>query len=155
VWGGIGGYLATWDPAHKALSWDLAYAWLKRYAGLDVQDPEAASWLAPAGLLGTGWLTIVGRPLAEARELDLGALAALERPGLRATSPAGGLLLQAGARPPLGDLNRMEWPTELAEVAHLLGELVVPEPPAYYGPFSEHGDAAKWLRRLVEPKDFS
>ena len=153
IWSGVGGYLATWHPHLKAQGWDLLYGWARRHVGLDLQDPEAGSWLAPKGLLGTNWLTLIGHRLAQAREIDLEALRAhpFSNP-VTVRSVAGGAVVCAGAAPTLGDLNQLAYPKAYAEVARCLQAHLVEEPPAFWGSFQEEGNSAAWFRRFLDPE---
>ncbi len=155
IWSGIGGYLATWHAHMKAEGWDLLYGWARRYLGLDLQDPEAGSWQAPHGLLGTNWLTLIGNRLAESREIDLAGLRAHAFANDVAVVPVqGGVVVRAGAAPTLGDLNQLVYPSAYAEVARQLQMHFVKGPPAFWGGFHQHGNSAQWFRRLLEPEDW-
>lgn len=149
----VGGFAASWNPHEKPTAFWEIHDWCKRYLGLDVQDADAMAWSALDGLPGTNWITLIGNVLADRARVDLDSLAARTwRHGVKAVRLPHGLLLQAGAAPTLGDVNRGEFPLAYAEVARQLAPAFVNEPPEYWGGFYEHQDTAKWLRRFVEPE---
>jgi len=150
----IGGYAARWNPRFRALAFSQLHRWCRRYLGLDVQVPEEMAWHAPRALPGVNWLTLVGEKLARERDLDLAALAARFKEPVWATDLPSGLLLRAGATPTLGDLNALEWPAAQAEVARALVDLLVEEPPGFWGDFHDLADTGKWFRRLVAPTEW-
>jgi len=151
-WSGIGGWVATWDDGDKATAFRCLLGWCKRSLGLDVQVPDEMARYARAALPGTGWLTLVGSPLAQARAIDLAGLAAQkwETPATVKTLPRG-LLIRAGEVPTLGDLNQLQYPEVYADVAARLAEYLPDGPLLFWGPFSYEDVAVKWLHRLVTP----
>jgi hypothetical protein len=152
---GIGGYVASINGRELATGLDAAYPWTRRLLGLDIQDPETMAWHVPRGLPGSSWLTMIGRQHAEALEIDLDALAKRAWRGEVKVRPlARGVLVRAGEAPSLGDLNRLTYPWEYAEVARALSPHFVAEPPPFLGPrWREEPDrTARWMRRLVDPE---
>ena len=151
----VGGYAARWNPRYRALAFSQLHRWCRRWLGLDVQVPEEMAWHTPRALPGVGWLTLVGEPVARARDLDPAALArARWQHPVRATSLPAGILLRAGRTPTLGDVNALEWPAAYAEVARALGDHLVEEPPAFWGDFHDLRDTDAWFRRLLSPGDW-
>ncbi len=156
VWSFVGGYLATFHPHVRPTAFWCIHAWCRRYLGLDVQDPEQGGQRAATGLLGSSWLTFLGRPLVKALDVDLDALVAPPWKGaVEATSLLGGTLLKAGAAPVLGDLNRMQYPTVYAEVARRLAPLLVQEPPRFPGKFRVEDDVQAWMHRFVDTREWA
>jgi hypothetical protein len=151
---GVGGHLASWNAHEKPTAfWDIR-DWCRRHLGLDVQDPDQMAWHARQRLPGTSWLTLIGDPF----EARADALAAVEtRPGpFTVTRRKHGLLVRAGERPDLGDVNTLTFPAAYAAVARRLAPfLVTGDELEFPGGFVDHGDTGAWLRRFVEPEGWS
>ncbi|WP_342378048.1 DUF3396 domain-containing protein [Myxococcus stipitatus] len=152
----VGGYTARWNMLYPKLAFSEFYLWAQRYLGLDIQDAEEFAPFAPVGLPGSNWLTYLGEPLAKQLEVDL---AALERtawkPPVETLPVRSGLMLRAGARPTMGDLNRFAYPEAYAEVARTLEPYFAAELPEFWGPFTDKQHTGAWLRRLAVAKDWS
>ncbi len=149
---GVGGYSVRWHRGHQRLAFEHFYLWSQRFVGLDAEDPWEAALTAHEGLHGTSWLTHVGTPLADEVGLDLDRLtnAAFSEDvlGIRTKH---GLLLRAGEKPSLGDLNQLDFPTAYAEVARALDQSMAPTPVRFWGYLFEEDRSALWRRRLVDP----
>jgi hypothetical protein len=155
-WSGVGGYAAAWNANRKGPSFWPIHAWCRRYLGLDVQDPDVMAWHARQGLPGTGWLTWIGSPLAEALKIETSALVRRSWKHRVMVEPVErGALVQAGPEPDLGDLNRSQFPTAYADVAQALAPWLLAEPPELWGKFYEEKDTAKWMRRFVDPSEWT
>lgn len=154
-WCGVGGHVATYWQAEKSSAFFRIHDWCRRYLGLDVQDPEAMGWAAPGGLAGTSWLTLIGAPLAEARELDLGQLAEppFENP-VSVLPVRGGAIVRAGDRPTNGDTNSLVYPSAYAEVARRLADHLIEEVPELWGRFWRNQDTTQWFQRLIAPAEW-
>lgn len=152
LWSGIGGYAVRLSRAFRADAFDIAWAWARRYRGIDIQDPERLAWRAREGLPGVNWLTILGRSLAEERGFDVaGALNhRWTDPRIAVEESSGNLLIRAGEHPVVGDSHRFEDPTAYREVASVAQNLLLEEPPEFLGYFSERDSTAKWFRRFVD-----
>lgn len=150
LWSAVGGYLVTWNPIARATAMRDARPWCRRYLGLDVQDPDAMALHARNGLPGTSWLTFIGQRLANRAGIDLPVLVRHRwKHGTRLQEMPTGLLVQAGAAPTPGDLNRLAYPHAYAEVGHRLGPWLVREPPDLWSsPFSED-DSRAWFERFA------
>ncbi|WP_224244450.1 type VI immunity family protein [Hyalangium gracile] len=152
----VGGYVGRWNVLHQGDAFNLFYRWAERYLGLDIQEPEEMATYTPEWLPGSNWLTLVSHRLAQTREFDVSTLRRDSWTQPVEVSVVGkGVLLQAGARPTMGDLNRLAYPEAYAEVARRLDPLFVEEPPEYWGLFTEKGKTRAWLRRLVEAGDWA
>jgi hypothetical protein len=153
---GIGGHLATWNDHEKPTAFWHSYEWCRRYLGLDVQDPDATSRRLMTGVPGTSWLTFIGDGLADALGIDLGALTEHRwTTPVAASKLSRGALLRAGESPELGDRNRLAYPKSYAEVARRLAPHFLADPPEYFGGFIEHRATRKWMRRFVEPSEWT
>ena len=132
----------------RGIAWSLC----KRYLCLDVPDPETHCQYARRGLLGVGWLTFLGRRLADAIEADLEALGK-ERfeDGGRVDELPGGLLFRTGPEPTLGDAHALVYPRAHAEVARRLDALLVAPAPSFHG----EADTTAWRDRFVAPDGWS
>jgi hypothetical protein len=153
VFSALGGHLAVWNERYPTPAFDEIYRLARRYAGLDISDPEGACWLAPSSLPSVSWVTLLGAPLL-ATAPD--AAAALRRRAwanevLVVDAPRGALLVRAGSTPDLGDLNTLRFPHALAEVACALDPWVT-APPKFWGTFREDDAARRWQKRFTEPE---
>lgn len=149
-WCGIGGYVARWNEFEKATAFWQIFKWCRRYLGLDVQDSDRNAWEAIRGLPGSNWLTFIGRPLAEAREIKLGSLQEEPwRAEVEFRAVPNGAMLRAGTSPTLGDVNRLEFPYAYAEVSRRLAPFF--KLPDYWGGFYNDEGTARWMRRFAEP----
>jgi hypothetical protein len=152
----LAGFAARWNPAHKGNAFRPIHTWCRRFLGLDVQDHEELAWSALAHLTGVDWLTMLGEPLAAAAGLDLAALAGRPwKTGVTARQVTGGLLLQAGPAPSLGDLNELALPSAYVEVARVLEPLLLEDPPELWGDFHAKKDTKAWMRRFLDPEAWS
>jgi hypothetical protein len=152
----VGGYVVRWNVLHQKTAFNQFYRWAQRYLGLDIQDAEALAEFTPSALPGSNWLTLVSARVARAREFELAALQRVRWKQPVAVSAVGeNLLLRAGERPTLGDLNRLSYPEAYAEVARQLEPLFVEEPPEFWGQFTNTAHTGAWLRRLVGARDWS
>jgi hypothetical protein len=152
----VGGYVARWNELHRRDAFNLFYLWAQRYLGLDIQDAEELASFTPEWLPGSNWLTLVSQQLAKARDFDLSTLRrdSWKQP-VDVSIVGTGVLLRAGERPTVGDLNRLAYPEAYAEVARRLDPLFVEEPPEFWGRFTDVAKTHAWMRRLVEAGDWS
>lgn len=150
---GVAGYAASWNPHEKGTAFSAMRPWAKRWWGLDLQDPEGSSWHAERSLSGTGWLTLLGRRFLRLRGVDPESLAQRAWPHqVSAMRVRGGLILKAGPRPTLGDMNRLAFPHAYAAVGRALADLLPEAPPDFWGTWHTEKDALAWARRLVDPE---
>jgi len=155
IWCAIGGYAASWFELEKPTAFADLYGWCRRYLGLDVQDPEQASWRVHEGLPSTNWLTYLGPDFLRSREIDAAAMRKAAAPPVTISDAAGGLFVKAGPAPALGDVNRAEFPSALAQAAVLLDRCLIEEPPEFWGTFYEKKATKAWQRRFVAPDGWS
>ena len=149
---GVGGYVARWNRYKKNSAFWTLHKWARRYLGLDLEDALEMSWNAVDAIPGVNWLTMIGKPLAGARQIDLELLAAHHWVHGVGVVPVGnGVLLRAGDEPTVGDRNRLEYPKAYAEVARELAPHLVEEPPPFWGEFWREKDTKAWQRRFIEP----
>jgi hypothetical protein len=152
---GVGGYVTRWNGAYRHLAFDRIDEWCQRYWGLDVQDSEAMSWLAPHRLPGSNWLTLVGWPLLEALGKDAPVLKDGEEQGVNVSTLSHGVLVRAGEEATVGDLNQTELPTAYMAAARMLEHAFVAEPPSLGGTFARNQDAGRWFRRMVDSLEWA
>jgi hypothetical protein len=136
------------------------YQWAQRLPGLEVDEVTShVNWLAEArdggpGIKGVNWLTVLGdRFVAEVGGADKleRDLAALDRRFI-VHRWDGGVMIQAGPRPELGDAQRDHWPELYVKLAKYLKPIRVTWHHAFQmgGP-GERFDKARseaWLRRF-------
>ncbi|HJL19800.1 MAG TPA: DUF3396 domain-containing protein [Sandaracinaceae bacterium LLY-WYZ-13_1] len=143
------GWVASVAPGLGGTAFDGLYGMCKRYLGLDVAVPERGCRRARSFLPSPAWLTLLGpsvlRPEETTRIIDH----PFQHPGIRTFRLAGGLLLQAGAAPELGDGNLMELPVAMAEVAQVLDPWIDPRPIPFDGRWSEGDSMHAWVHRFA------
>jgi hypothetical protein len=150
-WCGTAGVVASWDPLDREASLRAVHPWSRRFAGMDVQDPDGMGFDVNLGLPGVAWLTLVGEGFAAARSLDLDALARTPwAHDVAAMRTANGLVLRAGATPDPWDLNLLRAPDALREVARALDPWVLAAPRDFDG--WPEGETALWMHRLARPE---
>ena len=165
---GLAGWAAQADGSDD-LAWAEIFRWCRRFFGLDAGYQDG--WLEGTltGVVGAGWLTVLGPTLA---------MALAEREPLRFSSPditvdegSGGVIITAGPGPTLGDVHRGEFPVAVAEVERHLRPLKVTgwhRRSTLYtsgtvwdvteshlpGGFADHRMTGAWLDRLTNPAAF-
>lgn len=147
----VGGYVARWNPLHRRLAFDSFFLWSQRYLGLDIQDAEAAAYGALTGVPGVNWLVLLGTSVLRAREFDAEAL--LRRRwehDVSVTREPAGVLLRAGARPSLGDLNVLEVPAAYHEVAAAVAPCLDTTSPPFPGVWAREDLTQRWRLRFQE-----
>lgn len=148
----VGGYAVRFHPGEVRDGHAEFHTWALRFLGLDARLAEWA-WHAPESMVGTGWLTFVGRDLADRHDLDLDGLAATSfTEDVVAFPTQEGLLLRAGEEPTVGDLNDLDFPEAYAEVARALAPLALDAFEPLYGPFAHEDTMDRWARRLLDPE---
>jgi hypothetical protein len=139
----------------------MVYAWAQRFPGLEVDSPQIhVNWLLKGregdrdGIKGGNWLTALGdRYVAElggadSIEADLEAL----DDRFLVHRYEGGIMIQAGPRPELGDAERDLWPALYVKLAKYLKPIRVTRHKAFsYGAAGVRFDresSEAWLRRF-------
>jgi hypothetical protein len=153
-WSGSAGYVLRFNDHHPGSAFTWFRTLSRRWLGIDAQEPERAAWSAAERLIGSNWLTLLGRPLIDLRKVDGAPLAAAPPPLTLQPLPTG-WLLKAGAQPTLGDLNRAEFPAAYAQAERLLGSALPLYDPRFAGPFLKDDLASRWRRRLTEPQGWA
>jgi hypothetical protein len=157
-YGGIGMVMSP-DRAIYTRTEPIVYELAQRFPGLEIDYlVEHGIWLAnekTGGIKGVNWLTVVGEPWlaklggADALEADL---AALDRRFIVHRFP-GGVMIQAGPHPMLGDAQSNDWPDLYVKLARKLRPIRV----AKHGPMQLAGPGLRmdttepseaWLRRF-------
>jgi len=117
-YGGIGIVLSprgTFAQRHE----NEVYGLSRRYPGLEIDYPIAHALDLKHGIKGGNWLTVLAEPWVE----RLGGEAVLRDAlgeGFRLWPYAGGLMIQAGDHPQLGDSNRLLAPAYYGRLARVL-----------------------------------
>lgn len=156
IFAALTGFEVSLHPELQGVGLRAAYPWFRRYLGL--QPPAALTMrrMAPVALPGVAWLTAVGLPL-QARLPGLAAAASARAwgRGVGVSALPRALILRAGAAPELGDLNQMEYPSALAEVAQVMSPFLPNEPVSLPGGFHVERTTADWMRRFEAPERWS
>jgi hypothetical protein len=130
VHSGYCGYSYYWDtgniPAQRRLV-QVNREWLLRYPGLNYGDPVTFLGVADLGIPGVSWLTVLGATLAD----RTGGPDLLRRtlPEQVKIIPAGssGIVIQAGEKPGLGDVNLGNVLPLYKKVGTVLSPLRIPD----------------------------
>lgn len=140
------------DAYYSQPSMMAAYPLAMRFQGADLDyrlsDEEFVF------LKTVNWLTIVGDPLLERIGGRAALCASINEPEVIVHDAKFGLILQAGERPALGDVNRGEWLPSYRAVYRALAELFAPTfTPAFHLtiPGDPHVDEERteaWYRRF-------
>jgi Protein of unknown function (DUF3396) len=139
----------------------VVYNWAQRLPGLEADYPiEHSIWLTQGreggrgGIKGVSWLTVIGdRWIAEmggASEIEAQLAALDSRYSVRRF--AGGLIIQAGEHPQLGDAERGRWPELYVKLSKYLKPIRITR----HCPFQYDGPGVRfdlerskgWLRRF-------
>jgi hypothetical protein len=122
-----------------------------RWQGIDVEDLSTTLYAIRQGLKSAGWLTLVGRKLLD----TIGGMEALAQalPAEVALHALPfGVLIQAGPRPLLGDINRREDLPLYRAVGRVLAPVRSPAHPKYLYKSAAEGEdygwTEKWLARF-------
>ena len=155
------GIIESPDNAISSEYEPTVFQWAQRFPGLEVDYPISHSiWLAEGreggrdGIKGAGWLTVIGDRYigemggASRMRADLVAIDG----EIVVHSYGGGLLVQAGRFPQLGNAERNQWPTMYGKLARYLRPIRV----THHNPFQhggpgerfDHERSEAWLRRL-------
>jgi hypothetical protein len=114
-YGGLG-ILESPDGAIEVKFEPTVYAMARRFPGLEVDRPASHLNYVEKGIKGVNWLTVLGDHWLS----KVGGLDGLRREldgEFRFYKYPGGLLIQAGQRPQLGDVNRRLWPAEYVKLS--------------------------------------
>lgn len=150
VWHGTAGFMFSVAETERDIAYDQVWAWARRYWGVQVVDTRSGSWDAIQGLLGTNWLTLLGAQFLSEKPLNLSVRDFAGGP-VSMRNCGGGVLVQAGLRPILGDLNLFEDVSAYAAAARLLSAASIQEPTPFPGMFTDHVSTLAWIRRFEEP----
>ncbi len=133
-----------------------SYPLLQRFPGLDYVN--ASKWTASAkkqraAIRTIGWLTAIDDEFVETLGGRAAVATALASDEIRVHDFMGGVVIQAGPKPRLGDRNRGDVPAAYRTIARLLQPLVLdPVPMGMFYPIPASLDpeqeTSKWLRRF-------
>lgn len=139
----------------------VVYQWANRFPGLEADYPvEHSIWLGQGrdggkgGIKGGNWLTVLGdryvQELGGASHVQTSLANVDER--FVVSVYDGGLMIQAGPRPQLGDVQQNRWPDLYVKLAKFLRPIRVTQhcPFQYGGPGARFdlGRSIAWLRRF-------
>jgi len=149
---GYGGFtfLESSDLEVKSMAQPLIKSLAIRFPGIDVDRPLVHLLHVAHGIKGVNWLTFLGPHWLEAA----GGRAALRKALPEAFvfyDCGGGLLIQAGPLPQMGDRNQKIWVSFYPELSRLLKPIRVKEhrPLDYFGPNRfDKESTMEWLTRF-------
>jgi len=122
----------------------------KRYPGLDISEPQSTAYIASEGIKCANWLTFLNADLAA----RIGGLNSLrEQFGkdiVVKNAKGGGVMIQAGPSPEIGDVNQNKDVPLYREVGQVLAPIRAHEHPAIFGPdgFADEDATDDWLSRF-------
>ncbi len=159
-YGGIG-IVESLEAVVRASHQHIVYNWAQRLPALEADFPTShANWLPSGreggrdGIRGASWLTVLcDRYVGELGGADRveAELKALDERFL-VHRYDGGVLIQAGPRPELGDSERDIWPVLYVKLAKYLKPIRVtqhnPFQSEYLGPWFDKERSEAWLRRF-------
>ncbi|HYO53649.1 type VI immunity family protein [Archangium sp.] len=122
-YGGVG-ILEAQDLGTRDAHAHQVYALARRFPGLDVDDPTSHVLDLKEGIKGVNWLTILGaRFLSEVG--GIGKIRSQVGPEFTFHEYPGGVMIQAGPKPQLGDVNRRRFPDSYRQLGSVLKGLRV------------------------------
>ncbi|MFS8065247.1 MAG: type VI immunity family protein [Byssovorax sp.] len=125
----------------------------ERFPGLEMDNPVVTSIHTDKGIKGVNWLTILGDQWAQA----IGGLDYLRiRLGedFKLTPYEGGLMIQAGPKPQIGDAAADRWPKHYVTLAKVLKPIQIKDHyPFHFGaqggpPRMDHAASKAWIFRF-------
>ena len=123
----------------------------ERFPGLEIDAPIEHALAVNKGIKGVSWLTILGeRWINEMGGLDYLRMR-LDEPSFPFYRYDGGLMIQAGPKPQIGDVKAGRWPQHYVTLARVLKKIQIKEhvPFHYGGPGRMDLDASMaWLFRF-------
>ena len=148
---GQAGYSLNWNEIGQSA--ELATATMttlaKRYPGLDLSDPGSTQYTAADGIKCVNWLTIINESSCE----HLGGIKKLEKElgeDIHIHRLPRGVMIQAGPRPEIGDVNRRQTLPLYHQVGRVLAPIRSSEHPAFLTVNGVEDDDAtnEWLSRF-------
>lgn len=146
------GAIQSIEMMHKIKTSRLVYPLVKRFPGLDVDNPPIIALHIGDNIKGVNWLTA----LSDACMARLGGreafLAKLDH-NYHVFDYEDGVLIQAGATPQLGDINRKQIPYHYRELSQLVKpiRMAFPEDELLFQPCNGQDDTEvsnEWLARF-------
>jgi TseV toxin immunity protein TsiV len=107
---GYAGYSFFWDALDPDMNEEATSRigpWLKRYPGFSHGDAAELPELALEGIVGINWLTLLGSEYVDRLGCERNISQSLG-PEIKLHSLGHGMIIQAGERPEIGDLNRKQ-----------------------------------------------
>ncbi len=124
-----------------------------RFPGLEIENPAVSTIHTGKGIKGVNWLTLLGDPWVQM----IGGLDYLRiRLGddFKLTPYEGGLMIQAGPKPQIGDAAADRWPKHYVTLAKVLKPIQIKEHyPFHFGaqggpPRMDHAASKAWIFRF-------
>jgi len=121
-----------------------------RYPGLDMSHPFCTKFIAAKGIKCTNWLTFLSSDYCD----RLGGIAGLndrfDKNIVIHEVHGGGIMIQAGPLPEIGDVNRQRYVTNYHQVGKVLASVRCAEHPPIFGPqgIGDREVTERWLSRF-------
>jgi hypothetical protein len=148
---GHGGFAINWDHPGNDQRGVLRVmnSIAHRYPGLDMSYPFSTKYIACKGIKCVNWLTFLNTDYCD----RLGGLPALRErldKNVMIHDAKNGVMIQAGAVPEIGDVNRQEHLPIYHEVGKALAPIRCREHPPLFGPrgFADKEATERWLSRF-------
>jgi hypothetical protein len=155
IWWGTAGWFFHHTGGRSTAAYAQIAARAKRYQGVQIQDLTALQWDSLNGMPGVNWLNLIGEGFAATRDMDLNVVASkIASPKRNVFHRKGnfGVVVAAGSKPLMGDVNRGEDMAAYSEVANLLSPLLLAEHTPLSGPFERPEVMSDWLGRFSDPQ---
>ncbi|WP_285689431.1 type VI immunity family protein [Actinoplanes sp. NBRC 103695] len=164
--GGFSAYASKRGPE----PYNQVFAWCQRFFAIDVGSVDGFLEATSRRVLGAGWLTVLGPTFTQ--YLTEHTAPQFEASGIDIRRIPHGLIIRAGDAPTLGDIQRGEFPTLMADVDQFLQPLKANswhrtsmmsiggghwwsvQTHDLPGAFTEHRATAAWLARFADPAAF-
>jgi hypothetical protein len=153
LWWAAGGYMFEHRSGPVLTAHVRMAALAKRYWAVQIIDRPSLQWDAMRGMPAVNWLTAIGHEFCDklgvqADQLTSDAERVFRRSGRH------GLVLAAGPRPVLGDINAYEDFDPYLHVARTLAPFLLHSAIALAGPFARPDVLSTWLRRFEQPEQW-
>ncbi|MEO5727648.1 MAG: type VI immunity family protein, partial [Byssovorax sp.] len=136
------GVLDSIDFSARQDSGEIVRKLAERFPGLEVEDYLGHTIYVDQGIKGVNWLTLLGEHWVK----EIGGLDYLRmRLGddFKLTPYAGGVMIQAGPKPQIGDVTMNRWPRHYVTLAKVLKPIQVKTHGAFHW-----GDATRATKRM-------
>ncbi|MDC0750058.1 DUF3396 domain-containing protein [Polyangium sp. rjm3] len=146
------GFLLPLTVEGKILGEPLVTPLASRFPGLEVDDPGGGTFSLHDGIKGVNWLTILSDRWVEAAGGRDYLRIRLDEPTFPFYPYDGGLMIQAGPKPQIGDTTRDLWPEHYVTLHKVLKKIQIKKYGRFHlggpGPRMDQPATLAWLVRF-------